>query len=140
MTPANSDTATNAVYIAALTAELEDAARRLHSCAAEYVRLSVGLTCALVNNACPVATAITWEWCGDGDAPSLMGTPVVDCPHRQDDWDLAADWDAFHHSELEDTAPIMNSNDLATYGEPLGIAPTDDDGFTLELSHNEPAA
>jgi len=49
----------------------------------EHAQEAVGDTANLAKTICTHTATISWEWCGDGDAPTTMGPPQVTCPHNQ---------------------------------------------------------
>lgn len=46
---------------------------------------AIRLTLSAVRAVCPDAERISWQWCGDGDAPDTLGAPEIRCPHQNTD-------------------------------------------------------
>lgn len=99
-----------------------------------YVEVSVDQARALAFAACPDATRVDWEWCGDTDAPTTLGTPSIACAHTEDDsFNDLYDWDETHHSNLSDLMSVMEEYDLRDYGPEYGVTENSRGEFSLNL-------
>lgn len=122
--------------IEALNAQSEAAAEALHAAQAAFVNSSLELSRALVENACPDATKVTWEWCGDGDLPGTLGTPTVTCPHVDPEWPECYEWDKAHGTEIADDFPILEEYDIRSYGPDHGIKGNSRGQYELDLTES----
>lgn len=116
----------------------DTAANELNAAQAKFVNSSLELSRALIQYACPDATKVTWEWCGDGDAPTTLGAPTVACPHVDPEWSESYEWDDVHGTEIADDLPILEEYDIRSYGPAHGIAGNSRGQYELDLTDPHP--